>query len=189
MPKWTEQSLQSQLNEFNEKYIQLVKDACIEYNVPIDVLFGIGSRESQWGLILKPVGPSGTGDFIKRKTTRTWRSGSLPPDGGGFGRGLLQIDYDAHDFARTEKWKDPKENIRYGCNVLKSNIKYIKGKFPNLSEDNILKSSISSYNCGAGNVKKALDAKLDSDTYTHGKDYAKDVLSRANWYNQNQKLN
>jgi len=164
-----------------EKYKTFIVSSAQNYKFPASVICGIGSRESGWGLALKPKYPSGTGDFIKRKFPANFRTGPLPPDGAGFGRGLMQVDFDAHDFARTGNWKDPEANINYGCKVLSQSHSYLKQK-TNLSGNLLLRAAIAGYNCGAGNVLKAINAGFDVDYYTFGRDYSKDVLNRAGWF-------
>jgi hypothetical protein len=173
----------SLLNQFEEtsKYKPFIDEAAEKYGVKPSVIGGICSRESNWGLILKPVGPSGTGDFIERRSLNRFRSAPLPPDGGGFGRGLMQIDFDAHEFARTGNWKDPKENILYGCSVLVDSLDFIKRK-TNLEGTPLLQAALAGYNAGPGNALRAIRDGRDIDFYTTGRDYSKDVLSRAGWF-------
>jgi hypothetical protein len=42
---------------------QNIMDAAEKYNLQPSIIAGLGSRESLWGLALKPKGPAGTGDF------------------------------------------------------------------------------------------------------------------------------
>ena len=42
---------------------RVAKAAATRYDVPLAVIAGVASRESGWGLMLKPKGPRGTGDF------------------------------------------------------------------------------------------------------------------------------
>lgn len=163
------------------EYKTAIETGAAEAGVPVAVICGIGSRESHWGDALTPPGPAGTGDFIPRETRRPWRQENLPPDGGGFGRGLLQIDFDAHPFARTGDWQDPEANIAYGCTVLRQNLDLLRRKTA-LEGPALLRGAIAAYNCGAGNVLKALARNHDVDHYTHGRDYAADVLARADWF-------
>jgi peptidoglycan hydrolase-like protein with peptidoglycan-binding domain len=149
------------------------------------VVWGIGSRESGWGSALRPPTPAGTGDFIRRATMRAWRTGPLPPDGGGYGRGLMQIDFDAHEFARTGPWTDAAQNIAYGCSVLRDNLTYAARKWTQLNREAALRAAVASYNCGAGNVNRAIQQGRPVDYYTHGRDYSADVLERAGWYQRN----
>lgn len=144
------------------------------------VLCGIGSRESGWGLLLKPRGPAGTGDFTARKFPTAFRQGALPPDG-GFGRGLMQIDFDAYDFARNGAWRDPVANIDFGCKVLAQNLALISRK-TSLKDRDALQAAIAAYNCGAGNVLRAIHDGRDLDFYTAGRNYSADTINRAGWF-------
>lgn len=168
-----------------KKYWEDILLAARDAGVHHSVILGIGSRESHWGLITIPSGPTGTGDFIRRKSITKFRTGVLPPDGGGFGRGLMQIDYDAHEFARGEGWKSANKNIEYGGKVLKGNFVVLRNRFPDLGGMSLLRAAVASYNCGAGNVIKAIQKGLGFDYYTHGRDYSKDVLNRAGWFQRN----
>lgn len=161
------------------KYKDIIIDISNKYNIKSSIICGIGSRESNWGLGLNPKGPTGTGDFGKRNFTKPWRKGNLPPDGKGFGRGLLQIDYDSHEFARTGNWKDPKANITYGIALLSSFLNFFKRKYNNYDNNQLMRVVLSAYNCGPGNVMKAIKYNKDIDYYTTGRDYSIDVLKRA----------
>jgi len=112
----TDAALARQLEEI-KKYQAVIAKAASKYAVSPALIAGIGSRESHWGLALNPLGPDGTGDRVARAAPTRFRTGVLPPDNCGFGRGLMQIDFDAHDFARTGNWRDPESNICYGVGV------------------------------------------------------------------------
>jgi hypothetical protein len=166
-------------------------DAAEKYHIQPSIIAGLGSRESSWGLFLKPKGPEGTGDFGERKCPTKYRTSPLPPDG-GFGRGLLQIDFDAHEFARGDRWKVPQENILYGCKVLAQCIGTIKRKLTaglglgdmatDLSDQEILCAALAGYNAGPGRILKAIREAKDIDYYTTGRNYSSDVLNRAGWF-------
>ncbi|TCS72147.1 transglycosylase-like protein with SLT domain [Sulfuritortus calidifontis] len=173
-------SLLAHLNEAT-KYRSSIETSARQYELPIALVGGLGSRESGWGLALKPAGPAGTGDFIKRRAPTAYRSGPLPPDGGGFGRGLMQIDFDAHAFARTGNWQDPTANIAYGCQVLAQNRSYLARKLQ-LAGQTLLQAALAAYNCGASNVAKAVQNRLDIDYYTAGRNYGRDTLDRAGFF-------
>jgi Putative peptidoglycan binding domain/Transglycosylase SLT domain len=168
-------------NQAAEQYRSFIEQGANQHSFPTCLIVGIGSRESHWGLILKPRGPAGTGDTIRRPTPRAWRPDDLPPDGGGFGRGLMQIDYDAHPFARGSEWKDPGNNILYGCKVLSQSQGYLKRKTA-LRGQNLLRAAVAGYNCGAGNVRRAIELGHDVDYFTHGRDYSADVLNRTGFF-------
>ena len=172
--------LSAQLAEVR-KYADAIQSGAKLANVPECLICGIGSRESHWGLLLTPQGPEGTGDTIKRPTPTPFRSGTLPPDGGGFGRGLMQIDFDAHAFARTGDWQDPEKNIHYACGVLRDALTLLERK-TQLKERELVRSTIAAYNCGAGRVLQALASNRDVDYFTYGRNYSRDVLNRAGWF-------
>jgi len=152
------------------KYRGIIEDAARRYNVRPSVICGMGSRESHWGLALKPAGPGGRGDFARRRP-RGERRSVEPPDGPGYGRGLMQIDYDWHEFARTGRWQDPRENIMYACTVLDRAKTFFQRKRVRLNEDQMLRAMIASYNGGATAALQALQARLDIDANTTGKDF------------------
>ena len=172
----------SLLAQFKEatKYKPFIDEAAEKYGFQSSVIGGIGSRESHWGMILKPKGPAGTGDFLERRFPTRFRDGPLPPDG-GFGRGLMQIDFDAHEFARTGNWKDPKENILYGSKVLANSRDFIRRK-TNLEGRVLLRAALAGYNAGPGNALRAFRDGHDIDFFTTGRDYSKDVLNRAGFF-------
>lgn len=163
------------------KYMDSIRKASETTKVEIPIICAVGSRESSWGLSLTPPGPSGTGDFFKRSNMKSWRTGSLPPDGGGFGRGLMQIDFDSHEFARTGEWRDPEANILYGAKVIAENLKYFKKKDP-VDKFTLYRRALAAYNCGSGNVNIAIKGGRDIDYFTSHRDYSKDVLNRAGWF-------
>lgn len=163
-----------------QQYSSIIMAASSRFNVPPSVICGIGSRESHWGLALKPQGPAGTGDFAHR-AARAARTTALPPDGGGFGRGLLQIDYDWHEFARTGNWRSPQDNVFYGCQVLTQGRQFLQQRL-NLSDGDLLQAAVAAYNCGATATLGALQAGLDVDAKTTGANYSGDVLNRAGWF-------
>jgi hypothetical protein len=176
-------SNQAMLADFAEakKYKAFINAAAQKIGVDPVVVCGIGSRESRWGLSNRPPGPAGTGDFAPRRFPTAFRTGALPPDGGGYGRGLMQIDFDAFPFARTGNWQDPEANINTGCDVLKSNLDLL-GRKTALTGRGLLQAAIAAYNCGAGNVLTAISESHDVDFFTTGRDYSKDVLNRAGFF-------
>ena len=181
----THDEFMSRQNREAKKYRAFILAAAKDMKVDACLLCGIGSRESHWGLALRPEGPDGTGDFIHRTTPRAFRPESLPPDGQGFGRGLMQIDFDAHEFARGDGWEDPEKNIAYGARVLHDNMRFFRGRVDGSDTEHIIEMAVAAYNCGPGNVQRALKMNRDIDYYTHGRNYSKDVLDRAGWFKLN----
>jgi hypothetical protein len=143
------------------KYWDDIVDGAGTYGLPIAVILAIGSKESQWGLALKPPGPAGTGDFAPRNPAK-WGT-AMPTDDKGWGRGLMQIDWFSNDFAKTGDWQDPRANILYGCELLAQKIK----KFTDAGrdEDTAMRCGVSAYNGMSGATSS----------------YANDVMARAAW--------
>lgn len=163
------------------KYKSIIEEAAERFRFQSCIIAGLGSRESHWGLALFPPGPEGSGDWKARTTTKPFRNSPLPPDGLGFGRGLMQIDFDYHEFARTGDWKDPKENIFYGVKLLFDNRNFLQQKY-NLNHRQLLRATLSSYNAGLGKIFKAIQDGFDLDFFTTGRNYSQDVLNRAGWF-------
>lgn len=160
-----------------------VQEAGDQFGIDLHILCGIGSRESRWGLALKPPGPAGTGDATKRgaRDREPVRPAGLPPDGAGFGRGLMQIDWDAHLFAREGRWQDAHENILYGARVLRGCMQHMRTSLGGLSDADLVRCGIAGYNRGPGNVVKTVRrlgmAAVDEGTAHNN--YAQDVIARA----------
>jgi hypothetical protein len=163
------------------RYGALIEAAAAAAGVLPAVVAGLGSRQSRWGLALKPRGAEGTVDLAPRPFLRPWRGTPLPPDGLGFGRGLLRIDYDAHPFARSGAWRDPAANIAQGCEIL-SEARALLRRRTVLHGQGLLRGALAAYNCGTGNVLHALRQGFDIDFYTSGRDYSRDVLNRAGFF-------
>ncbi|MDD5062776.1 MAG: transglycosylase SLT domain-containing protein [Candidatus Marinimicrobia bacterium] len=166
-----------------EQYHPIVLEAAEKYNIPWQIIAGVGSRESHWGLALKPKGPEGTGDF-------SLRQGSLSPDGLGWGKGLLQIDSYWHDFAKGDLWKIPQENIMYGVSLLSKNLLDLRraalsrSEIQVLTDDGILRAAIAGYNAGISAIKRAICAGRSIDSCTTGRDYSADVLNLSGWFQE-----
>ena len=172
---WTKSELMSDMVEAL-KYGEEIRSAAKKYSLEPSLICAIGSRESNWGRSLKPKGPTGTGDWARR-------NGKLPPDGKGWGRGLMQADYAASDFAKDfDKWSKPEQNIDFGCNELYRDLQLFEAKYPQLSEEDRLKAGIASYNTGPGNVERSILRQRDVDYTTAGHDYSADVLTRMAFF-------
>jgi hypothetical protein len=104
------------------------------YNVNPWLLAGICWNESRGGSALKPVGAGGTGDFITRSSGHvTWKFANpatgLPPDGLGWGRGLMQIDYGVHnDWVTKNNWADPVVNINKAAEIFRMHMDYFRSQ-------------------------------------------------------------
>jgi hypothetical protein len=165
------------------KYLHSILDAAEKCSVEPALICAIGSRESNWGQgsDMKPKGPAGTGDWAPRNPAR-WGY-AMPPDGLGWGRGLMQVDYAQSDFGKTGNWRDPAANILFGTEELAGNIAFYKAH-PSPNVDPI-RAATAAYNCGRGNVGRAINNGVDVDSYTTGHDYSRDVLRRYAWFKAN----
>jgi Putative peptidoglycan binding domain/Transglycosylase SLT domain len=163
------------------RYGATIIAAAGDFGLPPALIVALGSRESRWGLALSPKGPTGTGDLTPRSLLGPHRTGPLPADGRGFGRGLMQIDHDAHEFARSGPWHEPDANVRYACSVLAGFRPILRGRTV-LHGAALTRATLAAYNCGLDNVLRAVRYGLDLDFYTAGRDYAREVLSRAGFF-------
>jgi len=124
------------------------------------VLMGIASRESRMGLLLDV---EGKGD-------------------GGHGHGIMQIDDRSHSICQIP-WRTLAGSLEYvHHNVIIPSFNYLgEHCWEQVGEDygNLFRATISAYNAGPGNVRKALEAGAPPDSVTTGRDYAQDVMSRA----------
>jgi hypothetical protein len=107
----------------------------------------------------------------------------MPPDGKGWGRGLMQIDYAAHEFARSGNWRDAEANIGYAIrNVLTGNIIYLQRHAQTLHGDDLVRAAIAAYNCGAGLIRSCVATGQDFDKFTAHGNYSVDVIARGQWF-------
>jgi soluble lytic murein transglycosylase-like protein len=165
------------------KYFSGISEAAAKCGLAPSLICAIGSRESNWGQgsDMRPKGPSGTGDWAPRNP-KTWGY-AMPPDGLGWGRGLMQVDYAESDFGKTGPWMDPTANILFGSNELETNIKhYLANPIDGVDP---VRAAVAAYNCGQGGVAKAVEDGFDVDHYTAGGDYSTDVMGRAAWFKSN----
>ena len=125
------------------------------------ILAAIDSRESRFGLALDE---NGLGDA-------------------GHGHGEMQIDDRSHTaFCASGRWRDLAASLEYvHKSVIIPSFNYLGDHFELFGEDYgaLFRGTIAAYNCGAGNVRKAMEAGQDVDARTTGKDYSGDVFKRA----------
>lgn len=118
-----EEAFAAALSPEARPYAALILQVAREKNIDPFLIAALGQRESGWGKYLKfsangpgGAGPSGTGDWAPR----SWTSTSMPPDGLGWGRGLMQLDFNVYKdaFAQGLDWRDPEQNIRAAASNL-----------------------------------------------------------------------
>ncbi|HRP30427.1 MAG TPA: hypothetical protein PKV73_00980 [Agriterribacter sp.] len=94
------------------------------------------------------------------------------------GFGVWQIDIDSYpDFVKSGDWKDPYKTVKKAIDVLEEKRIYLSKHldFGKMELQQIHMAITAAYNCGQGNVVKAINKKLDVDRYTHNGDYSKMV--------------
>ena len=164
-------------------YKGLIFASASKYELDPAIVAAVGSRESGWGTgsDMKPKGPGGTGDWAARSPKPPLR-GTMPTDGLGFGRGLMQADWDWSDFARTGNWADASANIDFGSKELATDIKGFLKR--GLSDSDALRAGVAAYNHGFGGVWADIQSggMAAVDAGTAGHNYSADVLARADFY-------
>lgn len=115
-------------------YAGQILAASFKYGVSPWLIAGVMYRESTGGRALRPPGPAGTGDFLARGPGSKWfkyanPATGLPPDGLGWGRGLMQIDYGVHNaWILSNDWQNPQVNIDYATSLLAAEQKYFAAR-------------------------------------------------------------
>jgi len=126
--------------------------------------------------------------IASRETNCTNILGDVRADG-AHGVGIVQIDIQspiARQARDSGTWKtNPAPLIEFGAKLLSADIVQVKHNLPNLAGNDILKVVASGYNCGISRaIRAARSAVGDSDTFTTGKDYGKDVIARMIIFDQ-----
>jgi soluble lytic murein transglycosylase-like protein len=123
-------------------------EASKRYRIPLALLLAIASRESRMGLALDE---NWTGDH-------------------GYGIGIMQIDKRYHGgFTQAHRNDDHQANIHYGAGFLASLVQAFDGD---------ILHAVAAYNSGETRVRNAMNAGLDPNIVTTGRDYARDVIAR-----------
>ena len=125
--------------------------------VDMPLVFGLGSRESNWGRSLV----NGWGDH-------------------GNAAGIFQVDkrwHGAH-INSGDCW-DFTKHATYALKLLNSNISYYITKYPNDDKKLNTLRGICAYNAGCGGVDNSIKRGGTPDSATTGANYGTDVLNRA----------
>lgn len=150
------------------------------------LIAGVMWRESNAGLALKPKGPRGVGDIAPREPrlwpripAAAWSVDGKMPKPGGWGLGLMQVDWGLHyDWASTHDWGDPAVNIDYGAKLLRDARSYFSAssfgpKDPRpLAGTALDRATMAAYNAGLSRTYNALTQLGDVDKATTGQDYS-----------------
>ncbi|XP_075870425.1 lysozyme g-like [Nelusetta ayraudi] len=143
-----------------EQYRSDINRAAQKHGVDPAVVAGIMSRESRGGNALD----NGWGD-------------------GGKAWGVMQVDVTPNggNHKKTGAWNSY-EHIDQATGILAGFVDKVGTKFPNWSEEQKLKGGIAAYNMG----DRSVDSYAQVDAKTTGRDYANDVVARAQWYEANR---
>lgn len=170
------------------QYAELLRAAGLRYDVSPWLLAGIMWRESNGGTALTPPGPAGTGDFTPRGPGNRYfqfadPNTGLPPDGKGWGRGLMQIDYGAHNDMMQVDQTDPATNINCGARILADAFTSFAAQ--GLFGDALTRAALAGYNASWSSVRSAIAAGADVDSVTTGRNYSSWVLEHVQQWKGN----
>ncbi len=101
------------------------------------------------------------------------------------GYGYWQMDTGSYPgFINSGDWKDPLKTAKMAVKVLDEKRKYLKQKGwdERLSDEMFERAITAAFNCGQGNVNKALSNGSDVDRYTFSNDYSREVFRYRNIY-------
>ncbi|MCA1591082.1 MAG: MBL fold metallo-hydrolase [Acidobacteria bacterium] len=132
-------------------WLPFFAEAARNFNWPVELLLAVASRETNMKNIL--------GD-------------------GGHGHGIMQIDDRSFpEFTSSDRWKDPRQNILKGAEVLSGKRRFLSRR--GVSGQALTRASVAAYNGGEGRVLRAINAGRDVDSVTTHQNYSADVLARA----------
>ena len=145
-------------------YASVVVGVATKFGERPSRVLALGYRESFLGFApgYTPLGdPTGSGD-------------------GGHGRGLFQIDDRYHKaFVTSDKFKDPKEQCAFACELLSDNRRYFIGEIPWLLGEELEHCVYAAYNASRDHVLMKYELGEDVDECTTGKDYSKYIFTLA----------
>lgn len=137
-------AFKSALPAYAQPYAEVILRVAEEQGVDPFTLFALGDRESLWGT--SSAYKQQTGDWAARMRpaakaadARVYRiidakpdaSGNvkvMPADGLGWGRGLMQIDWEMQfPWVSTHDWRDAYANVSYGATYLTQLLKLFAG--------------------------------------------------------------
>lgn len=92
------------------------------------------------------------------------------------GYGYMQIDTGSYpEFIKSGAWKQPLALFVKAVSVLEEKRIYLQKSFPLMVGDQFYRAVTAAYNCGQGNVAKAIRQGLGVDHYTHQQNYSAEV--------------
>lgn len=163
------------------RYGNIIERAAVLHGLLPSIIAGFGSRQSGWGLDLASAGPDGCTDFTPRRHRTRERPGTLPADGDGFARGLMQLDYDRHDIARARGWRDPEANVEAACQAVADHRSQLRRR-TTLQGSGLLRAALAAFDCGFERVTHAARQGQDVDSPTSDRNYGRDILQRTSFF-------
>jgi len=168
------------------RYGAVVERVAARHGMLPSIIAGFCSRRSRWGLDLLPVGIEGTRDLGVRVPVAEERKAPLPPDGFGFERGLMGLDFDRHPLARGPDWRDPESNIEAAFALIAGYRTTLRRR-TTLQGMGVLRAALTAFECGFEPVERAIRHGLDVDSPTPGwapkrRGCGQDVLARAGFF-------
>ena len=168
-------------------YGVIVDRVAARHGLTPSIIAGFCSRRSGWGLDLSPVGAEGTRDLAARPANLSCRRTPLPPDGLGFIRGLMGLDYDRHPLAREAAWRDPESNLGAAFSMIAGYRTRLR-RVTTLQGSGLMRASLTAFECGIERVERAIRLGQDVDSPTPGwcqiagRGCGRDVLARASFF-------
>lgn len=139
-----------------------------------DWLAGMVMRET--GILIMKYASKYAVPFINLKMRGDYGERASDPEEIYHGYGYMQIDIDSYpQFVNSGDWRDPYKTFVKAIEVLNEKRSYLLPKFPGYPPETINRAITAAYNCGQGNVAKALKNGKDVDYYTFNHDYSAEV--------------
>lgn len=172
--------------EIASRYGAVVDDAAIRHDLPPSVIAGLCSRRSGWGRRLTPRGPTGTADTAPRRLPNRGRASFLAPDGLGFERGLMGLDFDRHELARGPHWRDPARSIEAASAIVAAHRTTLRRR-TTLQGSGLLRAALAAFEIGIERIQRAIRLGQDVDAPTlgrarYGVGCGRDVLAKAGFF-------
>jgi hypothetical protein len=169
------------LPDYARSYADAILAASRATGVSPLVIAAVGDHETRWGHAsgYTPKGsPAGTGDWTPRGSSWPY---PMPPDGLGWGRGLMQLDYGAqrewHE-ANPRAWRDPFRNVRRGAEILHEAESFFRAR--GVTGDLLFRATLAAYNNRYYHqgIWAYMQQGKDPDTGTTRKMYSREVIAR-----------
>ena len=162
------------------RYGASIVAAAGDFGLPPAVIVALGSRESRWGLALSPR------DRPARPTWRPGRFSAAPRPAPAAGRARLCARPDAARFRRA-RVRARRPLVRAGrqrplCLRGAGRVPARAAPPDGAARQWPAAAMLAAYNCGLDNVLRAARHGFDLDFYTVGRDYSRDVLNRAGFF-------